>query len=437
MCSGARATTLKIDSLRMPVPAHGASTARGAEGSTELFQRTRSLALDGSENTAGRLPFLGSETTRTGASERAPHLRMKSIAIAVAAERKMELAAETGTTGLSRVASAPVTEDEKRAKRIPLGVYTGEESRPGIPHGRGLLLTKTGHRFEGQWQKGHMHGQGSCQSPSGRNYTGEWCKGKMTGKGMQTFPNSVVETGIFQNGRPHGYCEKQNDDGSRYAGFFVDGLPEGEGTQTQPNGDFFKGLWSSGLPLQGEGRQTSGSRGESGLVEGSWEYIGGLNRMKWHGEGKLWFNVGKGSNKKLLWSFDGEFAEGKKHGVGTKTHWVEGWKYEGQWHRDAMTGCGTLTCPRLEGALRADVYQGSFVDGVPHGNSKYVRGDGQMQDGEFMHGEFVRGDACLKFANDAVYTGKCVGNLMHGLGTMTWPGREEREGGGRGREGGR
>jgi hypothetical protein len=144
--------------------------------------------------------------------------------------------------------------------------------------------------------------------------------------------------------------------------------------------------------------------------------------MKWHGVGKLWFNGGKGSNKKLLWSFDGEFAEGKKHGVGTKTHWVEGWKYEGQWQRDAMIGCGTLTCPRLEGALRADVYQGSFVDGVPHGNCKYMRGDGQMQDGEFMHGEFVRGDACLKFANDAVYTGMCAGNLMHGLGTTDMKG---------------
>jgi len=154
MCSGARATTLKTDSLRLPVPARGASTARGDEGWSEavglrrtssngtahapagaidLFRRTHSLPLDGSENTAGRLPFLGSETTRVCASERAQHLRIKSLALAVAAERKLERAAETGAAGLSRVASAPVTEDEKRAKRIPLGVYTGEESRQAQP----------------------------------------------------------------------------------------------------------------------------------------------------------------------------------------------------------------------------------------------------------------------------------------------------------------
>ena len=73
---------------------------------------------------------------------------MKSLAVAVTAERRLEGAAQAGAPGFSRLASAPVTDDEKkRAKRIPQGVYTGEESRPGVPHGLGLLVTKTGHRF--------------------------------------------------------------------------------------------------------------------------------------------------------------------------------------------------------------------------------------------------------------------------------------------------
>ena len=386
-----------------------------------LFRRTRSSSATEAGWGERTREQLGSQTARAG--ERAPHLRMKSLAVAVTAERRLEGMEQAGTPGFSRLASAPVTDDEKkRAKRIPQGVYTGEESRPGVPHGLGLLVTKTGHRFEGKWDRGEMQGKGTCHSPSGRKYDGEWAKGKMTGKGTQSFPNGVVETGIFQNGRLHGYGERFTpDDGVRYAGFFIDGLPEGEGTQTHPNGDYFEGNWSSGLPLQGSGRLTSGSRKEIGLVEGSWEYMGGLNRMRWHGNGKLWFHVGAGSQKKMLWSYDGEFAEGKKHGVGTKTHWVEGWKYEGQWRQDEITGHGTLTCPRLEGALRADVYEGSFVDGVPHGNCKYMRGDGQVQDGEFIQGEFVRGDACLKFANGASYKGKCHGSKMHGLGTMTWP----------------
>jgi hypothetical protein len=49
-------------------------------------------------------------------------------------------------TGFSRVPSAPVTPQEKETslKRIAKGVYNGEEKRPGIPHGKGLLVTKTG-----------------------------------------------------------------------------------------------------------------------------------------------------------------------------------------------------------------------------------------------------------------------------------------------------
>jgi len=30
--------------------------------------------------------------------------------------------------------------------------------------------------------------------------------------------------------------------------------------------------------------------------------------------GKLWWYVGAGSNKKILWSYDGEFVNGKKQG---------------------------------------------------------------------------------------------------------------------------
>jgi len=103
----------------------------------------------------------------------------------------------------------------------------------------------------------------------------------------------------------------------RYEGFFVGGLPEGRGTSTQPNGDYFEGNWSSGLPLAGVGRMTSNSSSESKgggalVVESQWEYNGGLKSFKWHGKGKLWWYVGAGSNKKILWSYDGEFVNGKK-----------------------------------------------------------------------------------------------------------------------------
>ena len=134
------------------------------------------------------------------------------------------------TDVFSRVPSAPVTsqEKEKSLKRIAKGVYSGEEKRAGIPHGKGILMAKSGsgidswqfadliqsatllaravtpsvrsyrHSFEGVWENGEMHGTGRCQSPSGRTYTGEWCMGKITGKGKQTYGNGIVEAGIFR-----------------------------------------------------------------------------------------------------------------------------------------------------------------------------------------------------------------------------------------------
>jgi hypothetical protein len=96
----------------------------------------------------------------------------------------------------------------------------------------------------------------------------------------------------------------------------------------------------------------------------------------------------------------------------------QGWKYEGEWFEDEITGQGKLTCPRQEGALRGDVYEGTFCNGLPHGMCKYQRSDGQFQDGEWMQGDFIGGDSCLKFSNGASYVGKCLGNKPHGLGTM-------------------
>ena len=288
-----------------------------------------------------------------------------------------------------RVSSVPVTDTEKQKaspKWIPSGVYTGDELKPGVPHGTGLLVTKSGHRFEGSWENGEMHGRGSCQSPSGRNYTGQWTKGKITGKGTHVYADGLIESGWFQNGKLSGYGERLQPDKVRYEGFFIHGLEEGQGKATYPSGNYFEGLWSSGLPLAGvcvcatcvctcvprvcvlcgsnfcmntlryipyfviihslrinfvgEGRMTSKITG--GINGGSWEYYGAVKAdntgdLEFHGQGKHWWKCGGGGGK-IVWSYVGGFERGKKNGQGHKTHHVEGWSYEGEWLLDHMTG---------------------------------------------------------------------------------------------------
>jgi len=109
----------------------------------------------------------------------------------------------------SRVPSLPVTKDEHtKAKRIAKGVYCGEESRSGIPHGTGVLVSTSGHRFEGEWANGEMHGRGNCSEDGRILYEGMWKKGKMTGEGTKKTASGVVESGNFNNGQLEGYGDK-------------------------------------------------------------------------------------------------------------------------------------------------------------------------------------------------------------------------------------
>ena len=124
---------------------------------------SRALERAASTSTAVGSAALHPQTTLQNDKQRLP-----TLVVAGASHKKQggREASPEPSSFFQRVTSVPVTDTEKQKaspKRIPSGVYTGDELKPGVPHGTGLLVTKSGHRFEGSWDNGEMHGRGSCQ----------------------------------------------------------------------------------------------------------------------------------------------------------------------------------------------------------------------------------------------------------------------------------
>ncbi|KAL9188888.1 hypothetical protein ACHAXT_011378 [Thalassiosira profunda] len=87
--------------------------------------------------------------------------------------------------------------------------------------------------------------------------------------------------------------------------------------------------------------------------------------------------------------YQGEWAEGKPHGRGTKT-WVDG-----------------------------DVYEGEWKDGCHHGRGFFIFADGDVYDGEWKD-NIYDGTGTFTWADGDVYSGEWRGGLEHGRGTKTW-----------------
>lgn len=128
----------------------------------------------------------------------------------------------------------------------------------------------------------------------------------------------------------------------------------------------------------------------------------------------------------------GEKLLGKRHGKGTY-YYKEGYKYEGSWEEDNMSGFGTLW-------LTEDLkwYEGEWLNNLFHGkgslynlytepldpNTSYANdfstvGNGWVKyDGQFVEG-LKDGLGSLYFSNNDLYIGKFKRNKAEGRGAYT------------------
>jgi hypothetical protein len=147
-----------------------------------------------------------------------------------------------------------------------------------------------------------------------------------------------------------------------YVGETKDGKPHGQGTLRWPNGDY---------------------------------YIGGFKDGNFHGQGVYSWNH---SNR--FARYEGEYRNGRKHGVGSFVGSLA--SYEGEWKDGRPDGYGASHHPRAYG----EDYWGYWKDGKRHGRGT-IAWYGIGHSGSFKGG--------------GGYYGDFKDNRFHGNGILTWP----------------
>lgn len=109
--------------------------------------------------------------------------------------------------------------------------------------------------------------------------------------------------------------------------------------------------------------------------------------------------------------FDGYFLRGKTVGIG-RFILPNGDFYEGEFMGLAAHGRGVCLVGNL-------IYEGDFVQNMPHGNGMESTIDGSVKFiGQYRHGQKVQGKMCW---NGFVYNGPFVNGLFNGVGFVKTP----------------
>lgn len=149
------------------------------------------------------------------------------------------------------------------------------------------------------------------------------------------------------------------------------------------------------------------------------EFDGNFKEGKAHGLGTLSWNAGDKGGGQL--TYQGTFDGDERSGFGINT-WADFTvaRYEGEFKDNLMHGLGRLTGPKHVAGRSdesMDQYTGQVRDGRPHGVGRMCRGTTEYR-GEYVDGK-EQGVGRYQFTKDKIaqrYRGACVAGLYHGLG---------------------
>jgi hypothetical protein len=105
-------------------------------------------------------------------------------------------------------------------------------------------------RSEGDYAAGRLNGRGVVISRDGHRAEGEFRDGTLNGRGVVTAANGNRSEGEFRDGKPNGRGVLTMSDGTRYEGEFRNGKAHGFGTLAGPYGKV-TGAWTNGCYCHG------------------------------------------------------------------------------------------------------------------------------------------------------------------------------------------
>ena len=214
---------------------------------------------------------------------------------------------------LQRVEDIPysyyvVTEQTDRSNKITkikvkvVGTYSGPW-KFNMPYSTGKFTLDTGAIYEGQWLDGLPNGEGVYNfTRSGNKYIGHFQDGHLDGNGKFIFYNGDVYEGQFKNGGINGYGTFSYTNGDVYEGQFKNGFFNGNGVLKYESGDVYTGEFKNnrrngyGVSKyanghQYEGQWLNGNRDGIGTLTTTLQvYTGMWKNNSPNGEGQMTFN---------------------------------------------------------------------------------------------------------------------------------------------------
>lgn len=213
--------------------------------------------------------------------------------------------------------------------------------------GKGVYRYQNGAVYSGQFSKQKPHGIGTLIFANGNKYVGEWKQNLKEGEGKMIFTSGETYSGQFVANRFQGYGIYQFKNGNRYEGYWKEGKPHGEGSLFKPDEETVVGVWSDGKLQNQEGERAEPKLAASEKV--TYEDLPDCN-VNHCASGLGRFTYGNGS------VFEGEFLNGLPHGEGI-TVYDNGDRYVGEWFRHKPNGKGKMTY------ASGDILEGTWING--------------------------------------------------------------------------
>jgi hypothetical protein len=262
-------------------------------------------------------------------------------------------------------------------------IYIGDWD--GNSNGFGILTTREGNRYEGEFKAGKQHGKGTFTTFTNKKYIGDWVNGKKEGRGRYEQANGDYYDGYWKNDKQDGMGEMKVG-GKSYVGIWANGeyikdapvtnciagdCKEGRGTYQDANGKY-EGEWRDGRPS---------------------------------GKGKIEYANGE--------SYQGDFVDGIRAGQGSFVSKLKGTAYEGEWEMDAPNGVGKMTFSD------GSVFEGDVMQWRPQGKGVLKSLNGMIYTGEFVEGK-ATGIGKLEYPSGDVFEGGIKNGVPHGKGKATY-----------------
>ena len=308
------------------------------------------------------------------------------------------------------------------------GTMTLENDK--ISAGEGRLSYPNGDTLHVQWNKDGYIGTGRRIFGSGWIYEGNWLNGSLNGKCKKTSPKGYSIEGLLSNEKFSGSGDFELQDGTIYRGTMTienEKISGGEGRLSYSNRDTLHVRWDKDGYV-GKGRLNFGitENGDSLYEEGI--FRNGL--LDGQGKKCLLYKLYDYADQEYYLTYTGHFKGGSMHGKGVlygdgiqgdvsldgewvNNNFMKGTMVEEYIVSDEDRTVETYTGEFLnnqrngQGVLKWDggTYTGTFVDGFPHGNGKYVYADGRIYEGEMKDG-VPNGVGKMTLKNKQVLNGK-------------------------------